>query len=260
MSRIQRLSVHNAPSKSRPSLSELISSSDDSAGEYSSCSKMPQVSLQVPDRVVDADDDIDLSTYKPVSVQDYLSLPKNSKVLYIKTSGKRIQSKFFKSFDRISDAILVGFYTHDRRNYLEKVINIKQLFVPVSTAVGGARDALKGTLELSSDQWRSLNRDTIVSYQKTDGEWVYRAKFNAFVKSPKDQSTRMSMTSEKGYSFTANPDKIDKMYRHLSSNDKTLSIILQTMKQLEQRLITIEKKTQHMNARLDSIEKRFQRG
>jgi hypothetical protein len=264
---VQRLSV-------KPSVSELISSSDDSddtyAGGYSTRGSTSQdaskrTSLKIPGGAPsiqpDADDDIDLTQNKLVVPGSYASIPKNSKIIYIKTSGKKIQQKFFKSYDNISDCILVGFYVHDRRNYSEKISNIKQLFISNKTSIdGGAKDdPLKGTLELDQTQWKALNRDTIISYQKKDGEWVYKAKFNAFVKSRKDDSTRISMTSEKGYSFVVNPNNVSKIYRHISSNDKTLTFILQNLKQLEQRFIGLDKNLKHLNSRLDSIEKRFKR-
>jgi len=264
---VQRLSV-------KPTVSELISSSDDSddayGGGYStrgsaSQSASQSTSLRIPGGApsldTTVDDDIDPTENQLVAPGSYASIPKNSKIIYIKTSGKKIQHKFFKSYDRISDCILIGFYSHDRRNYTEKVANIKQLFISSKTSmVGGAKeDPLKGTLELAPEQWKSLNRDTIISYQKTDGDWVYKAKFNAFVKSRKDQSTRISMTSEKGYSFVVNPTNVSKIYRHISSNDKTLSFILQNLKQLEQRFIVIEKKMKHIDSRLSGIEQRFKR-
>jgi hypothetical protein len=252
---VQRLSV-------KPTISELISSSDDSdntyGGGYSTRGSVSQsasqsTSLKIPggapslDTTVDEDEDIDLTENQLVAPGSYASIPKNSKIIYIKTSGKKIQYKFFKSYDRISDCILIGFYSHDRRNYTEKVANIKQLFISSKTSMaGGAKeDPLRGTLELDPEQWKSLNRDTIISYQKTNGDWVYKAKFNAFVKSRADQSTRISMTSEKGYSFVVNPTNVSKIYRHISSNDKTLSFILQNLKQLEQRIIAMEKKMKH---------------
>jgi hypothetical protein len=249
----------------RPSASDLISSSDDS-DNYSS-SALPKTSLKIPGgapKLVTATpaDDIDPSTNQLIAPGKYALIPKNSKIVYIKTSGKRIQSKFFKSYDQLADSILIGFYTHDKRNYVEKVANIAQLFVSNKTFIGAQSDGdlLKGTIELAADQWKSLNRDTIISYQKKDGDWVYRAKFNAFVKSPKDQTTRMSMTSEKGYSFVVNPSNIAKIYRHLSSNDKTLTFILQTLKQLDQRFGAVEKKVKQMDARISSIEQRVKRG
>lgn len=268
---VQRLSVLAKPKGSnatRPSLSDFISSSDDSddtQGYGTRGSTSRSTSLQIPggapklDTEVDAD--IDLDAYKLINRNSYAALPKNSKIMYIKTSGKKIQNKYFKSYDRISDAILIGFYAHDRRNYSEKISNIKQLFTSIKTNInGGAKeDPLKGTLELSEDQWKTLNRDTIISYQKKDGDWVYKAKFNAFVRSSKDQSTRISMTSEKGYSFVVNPDNISKMYRHISSNDKTLTFILQNLKQLEQRFASIEKKVKQMDGRLAIVEQRIRK-
>lgn len=268
---VQRLSVLAKPKGSnatRPSLSDFISSSDDSDdtqgyGTRGSISRTTSLKIpgSAPKLDIDVDADIDLDTYKLIDRNSYVAIPKNSRIMYIKPSGKKIQNKYFKSYDRLSDAIVIGFYVHDRRNYSEKVSNIKQLFTTIKTNMdGGAKeDPLKGTLELSEDQWKSLNRDTIISYQKKDGDWVYKAKFNAFVRSKQDQSTRISMTSEKGYSFVVNPDKISKMYRHISSNDKTLTFILQNLKQLEQRFSIIEKKVKQMDGRLINIEQRIRK-
>lgn len=268
---VQRLSI---PIKSnRPSLSDFISSSDDSdstqgystRGSTNRSETTRVTSLQIPGKVSNLDNsidaDIDLSQYKLIDKNSYILIPKNSRILYIKNSGKKIQNKYFKGYDKISDGLIIGFYTHDKRNYTEKVSNINQLFTSVDTNIEGGtkNDLLKGTIELSDDKWKSLNRDTIVSYQKTNGEWVYKAKFNAFVKSNKDQSTRMSMTSEKGFSFIVNPDNISKMYRHISSNDKTLTFILQNLKQLEQQFHTMEKKIKHIDTRLTTIEHRIRK-
>lgn len=270
---VQRLSIP------KPSLSELMSSSDDSddtyGGGYSTRGSASQsgsasvkgstaqsgvTSLRIPMNKAPVDDDIDQSEYTKVDPSSYGSIPKNSRVVYTKNSGKKIQNKFFKSYDRLSESILIGFYSHDRRNYSEQISNIRHLYTSNKTAAGGAKeDPLKGTLELSAEQWKTLNRDTIISYQKKDGDWVYKAKFNAFVKSRKDQSTRISMTSEKGYSFVVNPANVSKIYRHISSNDKTLTFILQNLKQLEQRMISIEKKVKHLDSRLSGIEQRFRR-
>ncbi len=262
----QRLSV-----ASRPSLSDLISSSDDS-DDYSSA-PLPKTSLKIPGGAppiatpahvstiaCDADVDIDTSTNQLVDPNQYVSIPKNSKVIYVKTSGKKIQNKYFKSYDHLSDSIILGFYVHDKRNYSEKISNIKQLFTSTKTVLGGAgQDILKGTLELAPPDWKNLARDMIISYKKKDGEWVYKAKFNAFVKSPKDQSTRFSMTSEKGYSFVTNPANIDKMYRHLSTSDKTFTQILKMLQLMQQQMGAVEKKVSQLDVRLSNIEQRIRR-
>lgn len=252
---IQRLSI---PSHSIPR--DLISSSDDS-DNYSSCTRK-KTSLKIPTNTMDTDidADIDLLTNNLVDPIHYNSIPKNSKITYIKHSGKKIQNKYFKGYDSLSESILIGFYIHDKRNYTEKISNIKQLFTTSKIDGGGTKEEiLKGTIELDKSQWKNLNRDTIISYEKKDKEWIYKAKFNAFVKSSKDQSTRLSMTSEKGFSFVVNPNNILKMYRHISSNDKTLTFILQTLKQLEQKFMIIEKKVKQLDNRLDNIEKRIRK-
>jgi hypothetical protein len=268
MNKTQRLSVgSNAVRDSkRPSLSDLISSGEDS-DDYSSAPKT-KTTLKIPNYKSESisgsndnvDPDIDLEVNQLIQPSDYCSIPKNAKIIYIKSSGKKIINKYFKSYDSIADSILIGFYTHDKRNYAEKVSNITQLFSSIK-AGGGAKpdDLLKNTIPLDMNQIKTLNRDTIVSYQKTDKNWVYNAKFNAFVKNPKDQSTRLSMTTEKGYNFTVNPANIVKFYRHISNNDKTLTFILQHLKQFEQRFVLIEKKVSNIDKRLINIEQRIKK-
>ena len=262
MNKTQRLSVGS--NSKRPSLSDLISSDEDS-DNYSSAPKT-KTKLKIPnynpkpssDSNDNVDPDIDLEVNQLIQPSDYCNIPKNAKIIYIKSSGKKIINKYFKSYDTIADSILIGFYTHDKRNYTEKVSNIAQLF---SSIKGGAKadDALKNTIPLDTTQIKTLSRDMIVSYQKTDKNWVYNAKFNAFIKSPKDQSTRLSMTTDKGYNFTVNPANIIKMYRHISNNDKTLTFILQNLKLFEQRFVLIEKKISSIDKRLANIESRIRK-
>lgn len=230
---------------------QVFSSSDDS-DDYSSATTRPKVSLKIPmpaQKPIEGSEDIDMSKYKLIDSKQYGTIPKNSKILYIKTNGRKTQNKYFKRVDSLSDSILIGFYQNDRRNYSEKISNLKELYITLKSAEQIIEDPLKDTIELKQDQWKTLRRDTIVSYQKKDNEWVYSAKFNAFVKSDKDQSTRMSMTSERGFSFVANPTNITKIYRHISGNDKTLTFILQSFKQLDQRLAVIEKRFKQIDAK-----------
>lgn len=263
MNKTQRLSVGS--NSKRPSLSDLISSSDDS-DDYSSAPKT-KTKLKIPNYKPEpdtspndnVDPDIDLETNQLIQPSDYSNIPKNVKIIYIKSSGKKIINKYFKSYDAIADSILIGFYTHDKRNYTEKVSNITQLFSSIKTGGAKADDVLKNTIPLDIAQIKSLNRDTIVSYQKTDNNWVYHAKFNAFVKNPKDQSTRLSMTTDKGYNFTVNPNNIVKIYRHISNTDKTLTFILQNLKHFEQRFGLIEKKISSIDKRLINIEQRIKK-
>jgi hypothetical protein len=238
---------------------KVFSSSDDSDDYSSSSIKkiLPKTSLKIPELNHIVSEDIDLSKYKLVESNQYSIIPKNSRILYIKMSGKKTQNKYFKRVDPITNSILLGFYQNDRRNYSEKISNLKELYVDIGASGQIAEDPLKDTIELKSDQWKTLRRDTIISYQKKDNEWVYSAKFNAFVKSSKDQSSRMSMTSERGFSFVANPININKIYRHISGNDKTLTFILQSFKQLDQRVGSIEKKIKYLDNRLKSIENKF---
>lgn len=261
MNKTQRLSVGTK----RPSLSDLISSDDDS-DDYSSAPKTKTI-LKIPNYKAEVlsssndniDPDIDLEVNQLIKPSDYANIPKNAKIIYIKTSGKKIINKYFKSYDSIAESLLLGFYTHDKRNYTEKVSNIIQLFSSIKSGGVKSDDLLKNTIPLDIKQIKTLNRDTVISYQKADSNWVYNAKFNAFVKNPKDQSTRLSMTTEKGYNFTVNPANIVKLYRHISNNDKTLTFILQHLKQFEQRFVVIEKKISSIDKRLINIEQRIKK-
>lgn len=240
---------------SKSDIGKVFSSSDDS-DDYSSASTskniLPKTSLKIPQSTIEVDD-IDLSKYQSIDSKQYATITKNSKVLYIKCNGKRIQNKYFKRIDPITESIVLGFYYNDKRNYSEKIANIQQLFI--STKDGGVvEDPLKDTIELKPSQWKTLRRDTIISYQKKDDEWVRNAKFNTFLKSPKDQSARMSMTSDRGYNFTLNPINISKIYRHISGNDKNLTIILQNFQHLAQKVSVIEKKISYLDKRLSTIE------
>jgi hypothetical protein len=164
----------------------------------------------------------------------------NTLIQYEKADGKLVKNKYFKKCDRIAGAIVVGFYTHGKRNYSESISNIKSIYIQSGAASGGA-DALKDTIEMPAEQWKTLRREMIISYQKDSNEFVYKAKFNAFVKS-KEGSTRMSLTSEKGFSYIANPDKILKIYRHITPNDKTLAYVLESLQKLEKRISNLEQR------------------
>ena len=163
----------------------------------------------------------------------------NTLIQYEKNDGKMIKPKYFKRCDPIASTILVGFYSHNKRNYSEQISNIKEIYM--QGGIKGGSDALKETIEIESDQWKNLRRDMIISYEKEDHEYVFKAKFNSFIKGP-DGSTRMSMTSERGFSYIANPIKILKIFRHVTGNDKTLTYILESLRKLEGRIRQLEMK------------------
>ena len=79
----------------------------------------------------------------------------------------------------------------------------------------------------------------VISYEKENHEFVYKAKFNTFLKGP-DGSSRLSMTSERGFNYVANPNNILKIYRHVTGNDKTLTYILESLRKLEKRVSQLE--------------------
>lgn len=167
------------------------------------------------------------------------TLPANTIIQYRKTDDKLIESKYFKKIDNIAGTIIVGFYTHNKKNYAESLSNIKAIYI--NSSKGGAEDFLKETIEIPHKDWKTIRRDMIITYQKKDLEYIHKAKFNSFVKGS-DGSTRISFTSERGYTFSVSPDNIKKMYRHVTSNDKTLSIILEALRKLETRVRALEQK------------------
>jgi hypothetical protein len=168
------------------------------------------------------------------------SLGQNTIIQYVKTNGKQIGNKFFKNYDQIGNQITVGFYKHDKRNYSESMNNIKHIYIK---SVSGGDNPLKDTIEIPKNQWKDLKRDMIISYEKkANHEWIYRAKFNTFTKA-KDGSTRMSMTSERGYIL--NPDKISTIRRYITSNDKLTNYIIDQLQKLEFRVKELEKKAKH---------------
>lgn len=256
---------------SKSDIGKVFSSSDDS-DDYSSTATsrkaLPKISLKIPVAASEAEEskqsnvnggaeDIDLTKYTLLSSKQYSTIKKNTKILYVKTNGKRIQNKYFKRLDSINSSIVIGFYLNEKRNYSEKISNISELYIQTKDTSTLIEDPLKDTIELKPDQWKSLRRDTIISYQKKDDEWVYNAKFNAFIKSVKDQSSRMSMTSEGGFNFKLNPTNVSKIYRHFSGTDKTINIILQNFQLLAQKVSTIEKKVEKLDTRLLSIERKI---
>lgn len=221
-SRISQTSASESDNKKKIRLRVSVSS----GGEQSSTTPAESIDSYAPEGYIILDK-TRIGTLSP-----------NSLVQYEKTNGKIVKPKYFKQCDSIAATILLGFYSHNKRNYSEQLSNIKTIFVQ-SGAKGGGADALKETIELKPDQWKNIRRDMIISYEKADHEFIYKSKFNAFLKGP-DGSTKMSLTSERGFSYTANPTKILKIFRHLTGNDKTLSYILESMRKLEIRVRQLE--------------------
>lgn len=176
-------------------------------------------------------------SYVPIDKNRVAKLKHNTKIQYETKAGKLIKSKYFKKCDLIAGTITVGFYQHNKKNYSQSLADIKKVFVN-REATGGAGD-LQGTIEIPNSDWKSIRRDMVISYEKDDHEFVYRAKFNSFMKGP-DDTTKMSLTSERGFNYIANPSKILKIYRHMTSNDKTLSFILEALRKMEIRVKQLE--------------------
>lgn len=166
------------------------------------------------------------------------TLANNTLVQYETFTGKVVKPKYFKKSDTIAGTIVVGFYKHNRRNYSEALSNIKSLFVK-SGGISGGANSLKDTVEIPRDQWSNLRRDMVLSYEKDNGEYVFKAKFNSFTKGS-DGSTRMSLTTDRGFSYTANPEKMIKVFRHFTAHDKTTTFILEALRKLEIRVRELE--------------------
>jgi hypothetical protein len=165
-------------------------------------------------------------------------IPPNTIVGYQKTNDKVIVNKYFKQYDQIGSIITVGFYKHDKRNYSESLSNIAFVF---TKSITGGDDPLKNSIEVPKAEWKGLNRDMVVSYQKLSEEWIYHAKFNSFIKI-KDGSERISFTSERGYGYIANPDNIKTIRRHITPTDRMTTFLLESISQLERRVAALEKK------------------
>lgn len=190
-------------------------------------------SLTVPDGIPDG--------YRPMDKTRVGTLAINSMIQYETAAGKLVKPKYFKNVDTIAGTIVVGFFKNNRRNYTEKLEKIKTLYVQQTTTGGASADQLRETIEIAKDQWKNIRRDMIISYEKDTGEYIYKAKFNAFVKGT-DESSRMSLSSERGFNYMANPVKIKRIFRHITSNDKTLTVILETLRKLEMRVRQLEHK------------------
>lgn len=206
------------------------------AGTVANVTVTPRTSFEQPPP---GDADID-DGYVVVEKTKMGSIKPSTLVQYEKNDGKRIKNKYFKKFDTISNTVVLGFYKkHDRRNYSESLDNIKTFMIQRTNAAG--ENPLQDAIEIPKDQWKSIRRDMLISYEKVDHVFIYRSKFNSFLKGA-DGTSRMSLTGETGFNYIANPDKILKIYRHISSNDKTLSYILESIKRLELRVRQLEQK------------------
>lgn len=81
----------------------------------------------------------------------------------------------------------------------------------------------------------------VISYEKSNKEMIRKSRFNSFLKGT--EGVRMSLTSERGYNYIANPDNIDRIYRHITSQDKTMTFVLEAMRKLDHRVQLLEKKS-----------------
>ena len=185
--------------------------------------------------------------YTFISLKKINLIPVNTLICYKKKNGKVITNKYYKSYDIIKKEINIGFYSsNDRRNYSQPIIDIQELYANIKSGgnvVGGAKkadDKLKETVIISQENWDKIVPDTIISYRKKDQSMVYNAKFNSYVITKKDNLSKMALLSSTGQSFLANPLKIETIYRHFTSKDKTLAQILQNIKSLEARIIKLE--------------------
>jgi hypothetical protein len=241
--------------KKKPVIGTIFSSSD-SSEEYESKSdskkvvsdfgprrpaRQVQLSVKPMDPIVVEDETIDIPGFVKIAKNRVFNIAANTLMCY-DTGEKVTKQKYFKKYDAIGEAIVFGFYKHNKKNYAMKLSKIKQLYMKTNVLGGVDEDPLKDTIKLSQEQWKDIKRDMVISYKKKDDTWVYKSKFNAIIKSRSDSSSRMSMTSERGYNFSVDPSKIDSIYRHISSNDKTLSIVLSSIRSLENRIRELESK------------------
>jgi hypothetical protein len=146
-----------------------------------------------------------------------------------------VHPKYFKKIDTIANEIIVGFFTHGKRTYKESLANIKNLYVRQTVK----ENDLKETIEIPREQWKSIRRDMVISYEKSNKEMVHKVRFNSFLKGT-EGGVRMSLTSERGYNYIANPDNIERIYRHITTQDKTLTLILEALRKLEGRVQFLE--------------------
>ena len=160
--------------------------------------------------------------------------------MYVKNNGKEIKNKYFKSFDQINNTINVGFYKHDRKNYSESLGNIKSVLIKDEKSGGNEDSQLKETILLSKEQWTDMRRDMVISYKKKDGKYIYRVKYNGTIKKP-GKPTKYSFTTETGFNYMTKPENIELIYRHISTNDKTITMLIQTIRSLENRIKNLEK-------------------
>lgn len=166
------------------------------------------------------------------------SIKANTLVYYETNAGKVVKPKYFKKIDTIANEIVVGFFTHGKRTYTESLNNIKNFYVRQTIK----EDGLKETIEIPREQWKSIRRDMVISYEKSNKEMVHKVRFNSFLKGT-EGAVRMSLTSERGYNYIANPDNIQRIYRHITSQDKTLTLILEALRKLDNRVQFLEKST-----------------
>jgi hypothetical protein len=176
----------------------------------------------------------------------------NSQICYIKTNGKVILSKYFKFIDIDNNKLTIGFYIHNKRNYDQKLDDINILYAQnldtninntnQSIVIGGSLNyKLKNTILIKKNEWIDIQPGTIISYQKSDGNMIYNSKFNAYTTpTEKYPIIKISLTTNIGFTYKINPTNIKKIYRHITSNDKTILQILQKIKILEDRITELE--------------------
>ena len=232
-----------------------VFSSDES--DYYSSSVSNKKSSKQLSKMKDADSGYDFvcpEGFFLVPPSRYIDIPTNTLTHYVKKSGNSVMSKYFKEYDRFGDKIIFGFYSNNKRNYDDSIDNIMELYIPSSVSLktqgGAVNDVnLRGTVELSNEQWKNIARDTIISYQKLDKTWVYRAKFNGIISDNTGRPSKIALTTEAGFSYKINPKNILKIVRHISSTDKTLTFILQTLKNMEANVSKLDQRLKKLEAK-----------
>jgi hypothetical protein len=185
----------------------------------------------------------------------YTDIPMNTLTHYVKKSGEIMKGKYFKEYDKFGDKLIFGYYSNNKRNYDDSINNILELYMPSSVTLkthGGASSSdanLKDTHEIPNDQWKSIARDTIISYQKLDKTWVYRAKFNGIISDNTGKPAKIALTTESGFAYKITPNKIIRIVRHFSNTDKTLTFILTTLKNLEANMMKLDQRLKKLEAK-----------
>lgn len=180
----------------------------------------------------------------------YADIPYNTKICYITNQGNIVFDKFYKNADQ--KYMRIGFSKDNsptkKKNYKIDMPIIMKLYTYGLVIEGGSnRDPnLKNTILVKKEEWDDMQSGTVVSYAKKDDQkFVYKAKFNCRIETSNGK-IKYSLTNQTGFNYVANPEKIDKIYRHLLPIDFTLLQILESINKLKNDVSEINKKIAKM--------------